>query len=86
MTDKKSPDPAASEPTTPDSPRRTTSQALADSIATPLHDQVFGDDPDGGDADTPRGAIGKNVVFGGTAVQPKGFGPMRSVGDTDDHH
>ena len=82
MTDKKTPDPAA-----PDSDKhRTTSDALSDSLKTPLHDQVFGSDPDGGPADTPRGAIGKNVVFGGTAVQPRGFGPMRSVGDTDDHH
>jgi len=73
--------------TAPDQPVvHTTSEALAQSIATPLHEQVFGSDPDGGDADTPRGAIGTNSVFLGTAVQPRGFGPMRAVGDTDDHH
>jgi hypothetical protein len=81
MTDKKN-DPATPEP----AKTRSTSDVLSDTLKTPLHEQVFGTDPDGGPADTPRGAIGVNSVFGGTAVQPRGFGPMRSVGDTDDHH
>lgn len=64
----------------------TTSDALAQATKTPLHDQVFGADPDGNDADTPRGAIGKNVVLLNPAAQPDGFGPMTSVGDTDRRH
>ncbi len=49
----------------------------------PIHDAVFGSDPDGMYNDTPRGAIGENVNIIGTAVQPEGFQPMRGVGDTD---
>jgi len=65
---------------------KSTSSVLASELKTPLHEQVFGSDPDGSNHETPRGAIGKNVVFGGTAVQPSGHGPMTGVGDTDHHH
>lgn len=64
----------------------TTSDALGAATKTPLHDAVFGSDPDGGDKDTPAGAIGKNVVLLNPAIQPAGFGPMTAVGDTDRHH
>jgi hypothetical protein len=64
----------------------TASDALSAATKTPLHDSVFGSDPDGNDADTPPGAIGKNVVLLNPAVQPSGFGPMTKVGDTDRHH
>lgn len=74
-----------SDPKNPDD-KPTTSDALADATRTSLHDQVFGSDPDGGDKDTPPGAIGKNVVLLNPAVQPSGFGPMTKVGDTDRHH
>ena len=76
----------ADDPKTPDEKKPSTSDALADATKTPLHEQVFGSDPDGGDRDTPRGASGKRVVLLNPAVQPDGFGPMTSVGDTDRHH
>ena len=65
---------------------QTTSSALSEATKTPLHDQVFGSDPDGQDNDTPRGAIGQNVVLLTPAAQPEGFGPMTGVGDTDRRH
>lgn len=49
----------------------------------PIHDQIFGSDPDGFVNDTPPGAIGQNVNIIGTAVQPERNQPMRNVGDTD---
>lgn len=49
----------------------------------PLHDEVFGKDPDGFYNDTPPGAIGENVNYIGTAVQPESNQPMRNLGDTD---
>lgn len=49
----------------------------------PIHDEVFGVDPDGMFNDTPPGAIGENVNYIGTAVQPEKFQPMRNLGDTD---
>lgn len=49
----------------------------------PIHDEIFGSDPDGFYNDTPPGAIGENVNQIGIAVQPEGFQPMRNVGDTD---
>lgn len=49
----------------------------------PLHDEVFGKDPEGGYKVTPPGAIGENVNYIGTAVQPEGNQPMRNVGDSD---
>jgi hypothetical protein len=44
---------------------------------------VFGANPNGTFNDTPRGAIGENVNYVGTAVQPEGNQPMRNLGDTD---
>jgi hypothetical protein len=70
----------------PEEHHPTTSEALEQGTKTSLHEQVFGSDPDGGVNDTPRGAIGKNVVLLNPAAQPDGFGPMTSVGDTDRHH
>jgi hypothetical protein len=49
----------------------------------PIHDEVFGNDPDGFFNDTPPGAIGDSVNIIGTAVQPERNQPMRGVGDTD---
>jgi len=74
------------DPKNDDKKPETTSETLANELKTPLHEQVFGSDPDGQNHETPAGAIGKNVVFGGTAVQPSGHGPMTGVGDTDHHH
>jgi hypothetical protein len=64
----------------------TASENLGKSIKTSLHEQVFGNDPDGGVNDTPRGAIGANVNILNPAVQPDGFGPMIHIGDSDRHH
>ena len=49
----------------------------------PIHDEVFGVDPDGMYNDTPPGAIGENVNYIGVAVAPEKFQPMRNVGDSD---
>lgn len=49
----------------------------------PIHDEVFGTDPDGYVNDTPRGAIGERVNVMGSAAQPERNQPMRGVGDTD---
>ena len=65
---------------------KTTSSALAEATKTPLHDAIFGTDPDGQNAETPRGAIGQNVVLLTPAAQPEGFGPMTAVGDNDRRH
>lgn len=52
-------------------------------IEHPIHDSIFGSDPDGFVNDTPPGAIGENVVIVGVAAQPEAYQPMRHVGDTD---
>lgn len=49
----------------------------------PIHDAIFGADPDGYVDDTPDGAIGENVNIIGSAVQPERFQPMRNLGDSD---
>lgn len=61
-------------------PRR---QEIDFNTSHPIHDAIFGSDPDGMYNDTPEGAIGDNVNIIGTATQPEGFRPMRGVGDTD---
>jgi len=80
MTDSKTP---------PDSKKpedRTASEVLDQNLTAPLHDKVFGADPDGGFNDTPRGAIGANVNLLNPGAQTDGFAPMTAVGDTDRHH
>jgi hypothetical protein len=49
----------------------------------PIHDSIFGSDPDGFVNDTPPGAIGERVNVMGIAAQPERNQPMRGVGDTD---
>jgi hypothetical protein len=49
----------------------------------PIHDEIFGNDPDGFVNDTPPGAIGERVNVIGIAAQPERNQPMRGVGDTD---
>jgi hypothetical protein len=49
----------------------------------PIHDEIFGNDPDGFVNDTPPGAIGERVNIIGIAAQPERNLPMRGVGDTD---
>lgn len=49
----------------------------------PIHDSVFGSDPDGFYNDTPPGAIGERVNIIGAAAQPERDQPMRNVGDSD---
>ena len=49
----------------------------------PLHDQIFGSDPDGFVNDTPPGAIGENVNIGRVGSEPDRNQPIRSLGDTD---
>jgi hypothetical protein len=49
----------------------------------PIHDEIFGKDPDGFVNDTPPGAIGERVNIIGIAAQPERNQPMRGVGDTD---
>lgn len=49
----------------------------------PIHDSIFGSDPDGFMNDTPPGAIGERVNIIGVAAQPEGHQPMRGVGDSD---
>lgn len=49
----------------------------------PIHDAVFGNDPDGFFNDTPPGAIGDNVNYIGIAAAPERNQPMRNVGDSD---
>lgn len=53
------------------------------SVDHPIHDAIFGMDPDGYVNDTPLGAIGERVNIMGSAVQPERNQPMRGVGDTD---
>lgn len=49
----------------------------------PLHDQVFGSDPDGLFNDTPEGAIGENVNIPEIGAEAGRNMPLRGVGDTD---
>jgi len=61
---------------------QTTSSALSEATKTPLHDAIFGNDPDGQDNDTPRGAIGQNVTQVGVgeshlSVLRSGWGGLR---------
>ncbi|HOZ26562.1 MAG TPA: hypothetical protein PLH23_05485 [Hyphomonadaceae bacterium] len=58
-------------------------QEIDFNVNHPIHDAIFGSDPDGFYNDTPPGAIGENVNQIGIAVQPEGNLPMRGVGDTD---
>ena len=57
-------------------------QEIDFNVNHPIHDAIFGSDPDGFYNDTPPGAIGENVNQIGIAVQPEGNLPMRGVGDT----
>jgi hypothetical protein len=61
----------------------TASEALKEDTQTPLHDLVFGADPDGFVNDTPPGAIGANVNIIGSAVQLDRNQPLRHIGDSD---
>ncbi len=70
------------DPRDPNKPR-TTSEALEEYVEAPLHDEVFGSNPDGGVNDTPRGAIGANVNLGFPAVELEPHKPLRHIGDTD---
>ena len=56
---------------------------LDSNVDHPIHDSVFGSDPDGFVNDTPPGAIGERVNVVGVAAQPERNQPMRHVGDTD---
>jgi hypothetical protein len=70
----------------PEEKTKSASDKLGESLKTPLHDQVFGSDPDGGVNDTPPGASGKRVVHMNLGAQPDGVQPMLQTGDTDRHH
>ncbi len=61
------------------------SDAIKDHVEahSPLHEAVFGSDPDGFVNDTPRGAIGSNVNILGSAVQLDRNQPLRHIGDSD---
>ena len=61
----------------------TAADSLEEIIDAPLHDQVFGANPDGGVNDTPKGAIGDNVNLGFPAVQLDRNQPLRHIGDSD---
>jgi len=61
----------------------TTSDSLEELVDAPLHDEVFGANPDGPVNDTPRGAIGANVNLGFPAVALEPNKPLRHIGDTD---
>ncbi len=79
-------DPQMTDTKKPEGADKTASDTLAENLTAPLHEKVFGSDPDGGVNDTPRGAIGNNVNILNPAVQPDGFGPMIHIGDSDRHH
>ncbi|MFT3725676.1 MAG: hypothetical protein QM773_19110 [Hyphomonadaceae bacterium] len=61
----------------------TAAEDLEDHVEAPLHEQVFGNDPDGFVNDTPRGAIGENVNLGLGGVQLDSNQPLRHIGDSD---
>jgi hypothetical protein len=62
-----------------------TSESIKEAVEqhSPLHESVFGSDPDGFVNDTPRGAIGANVNIIGSAVQLDRNQPLRHIGDSD---
>ena len=60
-----------------------TSAVLEEDTRTPLHDQVFGSDPDGLVNDTPAGAIGANVNIIGAPVMLDRNQPLRHIGDNE---
>lgn len=63
---------------------KTTSDAITEDIVkSPLHEAVFGSDPDGFVNDTPAGAIGENVNYGLGGVQLDRNQPLRHIGDSD---
>ena len=62
---------------------KSTAEQLDQDAGTSLHEQVFGDDPDGFVNDTPSGAIGENVNHGFGGVQLDRNQPLRHIGDTD---
>lgn len=59
------------------------SEDLEEHVEAPLHEAVFGNDPDGFVNDTPRGAIGENVNLGLGGVQLDSNQPLRHIGDSD---
>ena len=61
----------------------TTADDLEDHVDAPLHDQVFGTNPEGSVNDTPKGAIGANVNLGFSPVQLEPHQPLRHIGDSD---
>jgi len=61
----------------------TAAEDLEDYVDTPLHNEVFGANPDGPVNDTPRGAIGANVNLGFSAVELEPNQPLRHIGDND---
>jgi hypothetical protein len=58
-------------------------ESLEEDTQPSLHEQVFGNDPDGFVNDTPKGAIGENVNHGFSGVQLDRNQPLRHIGDTD---
>ena len=66
-----------------DKPKTTSDALKEDIVESPLHDAVFGTDPDGFVNDTPSGAIGSNVNIIGSAVQLDRNQPLRHIGDSD---
>lgn len=63
---------------------KTASDDLEEHIVdAPLHEEVFGTDPDGGVNDTPKGAIGANVNLSVPPVQLDSNQPLRHIGDND---
>lgn len=52
----------------------------------PIHDSVFGDDPHGFLPDPPLQSAPEGPRTHGTSVQPEGFQPILTTGDTDQHH
>ncbi len=66
-----------------DHKNHTASDSLEEHVDAPLHDEVFGTNPEGLINDTPRGAIGANVNLGFSAVELEAHQPLRHIGDTD---
>ncbi len=62
---------------------KTASDSLEEHVEAPLHEQVFGNNPDGVVNDTPKGAIGENVNLGLGGVQLDSNQPLRHIGDSD---
>jgi hypothetical protein len=76
-----------SDPNTPgDKPdaQKTAAEAIKSLVVdSPLHEAVFGNDPDGGFNDTPRGAIGDNVNIVAGGYQGDNHQPLRHIGDSE---